>query len=194
MVNMDEKFGNRRVSWRRAVGAAAGAVAVLAAGAVTAAPAGAEPRASAHGHAVTAVTAGSFVTAGSSTNRYFEAVLLGRNEVPEPGKKVNDRDGKAVARFRISGNRLYYIVQWRKTGRPTAFHIHRGKAGVNGPVVINLLSRGDIRGDVARGSVQVGGSLLKDIKNHPTKWYANLHTAQFPDGAVRGQLHTGRRW
>ena len=110
----------------------------------------------------------------------------------EPGKKVNDRDGVAAAKFRISGNRFYYFVQWRNTGRPTAFHIHRGKAGVNGPVVIDLLSKGTIRGNTSFGSVAVKSSLLRDIKKNPKNWYANMHTAQFPDGAVRGQLHPSR--
>ncbi|MEV6038163.1 CHRD domain-containing protein, partial [Nonomuraea sp. NPDC052116] len=32
---------------------------------------------------------------------------------------------------------------------PTAFHIHRGKAGTNGPVVIDLLSNGTTRGNTA---------------------------------------------
>ncbi|MFI9847318.1 CHRD domain-containing protein [Nonomuraea sp. NPDC051941] len=100
----------------------------------------------------------------------------------------------AVAKFRISGDRFYFFVQWRNTGRPTAFHIHRGKAGVNGPVVIDLLSNGRIRGNTASGSVRVKSSLLRDIKNKPKNWYANLHTSQFPDGAVRGQLHKGGRW
>lgn len=31
-------------------------------------------------------------------------------------------------------------------------------------------------------------SVLAQIKKAPTGFYANLHTAEFPDGAVRGQL------
>ncbi|GAA1673444.1 hypothetical protein GCM10009733_083210 [Nonomuraea maheshkhaliensis] len=149
----------------------------------------------AHGHthttAAPASAAGATMSAGFARKYYFAAGLLGRNEVREPGKKVNDRDGVAVAKFRIHGNRFYYFVQWKNTGRPTAFHIHRGKAGVNGPVVIDLLSNGSIRGNTSFGSVRVKSSLLKGIKKNPKNWYANLHTAAFPDGAVRGQLHKG---
>ncbi|MGV9383647.1 CHRD domain-containing protein [Nonomuraea sp. NPDC003707] len=175
------------MSWQRVLAGAtaAGAVAVVFAGSVIATPAAAASqtiRATAHGHTT------------SSPKYYFAAGLLGRNEVPERGKKVNDSNGAAVAKFRISGDRFYFFVQWRNTGRPTAFHIHRGKAGVNGPVVIDLLSNGRIRGNTASGSVRVKSSLLRDIKNKPKNWYANLHTSQFPDGAVRGQLHKGGRW
>ncbi|MEV0388187.1 CHRD domain-containing protein [Nonomuraea sp. NPDC050643] len=204
-------MSNGRFTWRRvAVGTAAvGAIAAVAASAVIATPAAAAPdrrvsqlaqavaAPAPHGHAHAAGAAGVAETAGtvaSARKYYFAAGLLGRNEVPEPGKKVNDRDGVAVAKFRINGNRFYFFVQWRKTGNPTAFHIHKGKAGVNGPVVIDLLSNGRIRGNTASGSVRVKSSLLKGIKNNPKNWYANLHTAQFPDGAVRGQLHKGGHW
>jgi len=31
-------------------------------------------------------------------------------------------------------------------------------------------------------------ALVKDIDEHPSAFYANLHSAAFPGGAVRGQL------
>ncbi|MEU7747581.1 CHRD domain-containing protein [Nonomuraea sp. NPDC049158] len=191
--------GSGRISWRRVIGgaAAAGAVAVVATTAVTATPAAAAPewRLPHSAETVTVPAAHSRAPMTSTSRKYyFAAGLLGRNEVREAGKKVNDPDGVAVAKFRINGNRFYYFVQWRKTGKPTNFHIHRGKAGVNGPVVIDLLSKGTIRGNTSFGSVRVNSSLLRDIKKHPKNWYANMHTAQFPDGAVRGQLHNGAHW
>ncbi len=182
-MNTGKPVRGGRMSWRAV---AAGAVAAMAVGTLTVTPAAAAPQ------SAQSVTVSSSVTAHGSY--YYSATLLGRNEVREPGKKVNDRDGVAIAKFRISGSRLYFIVQWRKTGKPTALHIHRGKAGVNGPVVIDLLSNSRIRGNIATGSVRVKSSLLKQIKSKPKNWYANLHTAQFPDGAVRGQLHSGPRW
>ncbi|MFC4534648.1 CHRD domain-containing protein [Sphaerisporangium dianthi] len=209
------QMGKGRMSWQRVFGgaAAAGAVAMVAAGTVSAAPASAASQPvrvitapAAHDHTHTTGTVGAHehtqttgtVSAHEHTHTtrkyYFAAGLLGRNEVREPGKKVDDPNGVALAKFRISGNRFYYVVQWKNTGRPTAFHIHRGKAGVNGPVVIDLLSNGTIRGNTSFGSVRVKSSLLAGIKKNPKNWYANLHTAQFPDGAVRGQLHKGGRW
>ncbi|GAA5061657.1 hypothetical protein HNP84_005875 [Thermocatellispora tengchongensis] len=41
------------------------------------------------------------------------------------------------------------------------------------------------------GIVRSDAGLLADIAKSPKKWYANLHTGEFPDGAVRGQLGKG---
>ncbi|GGL13476.1 hypothetical protein Sme01_69800 [Sphaerisporangium melleum] len=198
-VEQTNKTGKANLSWsktmsRVAVGTATAALALgaltLPAGAATAAHGGHSGHSS---HTTTShPTSSQHIVHGKSY--YFAAVLLGRNEVREPGKKVNDRDGLAVAKFRIQGNRLSYIVQWKRTGKPTAFHIHRGKAGVNGPVVIDL-SKGKRRGNTLSGTVVVDDlSVLKGIKNNPKNWYSNFHSSQFPDGAVRGQLHKGGRW
>ncbi|MGS2640712.1 CHRD domain-containing protein [Streptosporangium sp. LJ11] len=198
-MNAREQLGNGRISWKLAMSrAAVGAATVaLAAGALAVpAEAAAAPAASITGAATgQASQAVQTVQTVQARKYYFAAGLLGRNEVPEPGKKVNDRDGVAIAKFRIHGNRFYYFVQWKRTDKPSAFHIHKGKAGKNGPVVIDLLSNGKIRGNTSFGSVVVkDSSLLKGIKSNPRNWYANLHTKQFPDGAVRGQLTKGGRW
>jgi hypothetical protein len=191
-VNTFEQIGGGRISWRRVIGGALAGVAtaVLAVNAVAAAPAAAASRPAGMSTAVADAE-----VAGAAKKYYFASVLLGKNEVREAGKKVNDPNGLAVAKFRIDGDRFFYFVQWKKVAKPTAFHIHRGKAGKNGPVVIDLLSNGTIRGNTSFGWVRVkDANLLKGIKNNPKNWYANLHTAQFPDGAVRGQLHKGGHW
>ncbi|MET8158307.1 CHRD domain-containing protein [Sphaerisporangium sp. NPDC005289] len=200
-MNVQQTTGTA-ISWQRLAGrVAAGAVTAVLAVGIAAIPAGAAtgPAATSAASTASVSVASAVSTAGhvsfTSKSYYFGAVLLGRNEVREAGKKVNDRDGVAVAKFRIKGDRMYYLVQWKRTGRPTAFHIHRGKAGVNGPVVIDLLHDGTIRGNSAFGSVKVKDlSVLAGIKNNPRNWYANMHTKQFADGAVRGQLLKTGRW
>ncbi|WP_436758046.1 CHRD domain-containing protein [Streptosporangium sp. V21-05] len=135
-------------------------------------------------------------TAGTATagtaDAYFAGTLLGRNEVPvSGGPAVGDKNGKAIAVVRIRGNEVSYAVRWEGTATPTAFHIHQGKAGKNGDVKVGFFMEALPGGSKAiLGSVRINdGGLLSGIKRNPKNWYLNLHTAEFPGGAVRAQMH-----
>ncbi|MER6353239.1 CHRD domain-containing protein [Streptomyces sp. NPDC001634] len=121
------------------------------------------------------------------------AGLRGANEVPVAGgPAVGDKDGAALEFVRVKGDTVSVAVTWRGTGRPTMLHIHQGAKGVNGGVKIDfskLLAKGS-KGHTVSGSVKVtDAALLSQLKTDPGAFYANLHTAEFPGGAVRGQLH-----
>jgi len=82
--------------------------------------------------------------------------------------------------------------------RPTASHIHEGRAGVPGPVVVTFFQPGvnaaslpDTLSSVA-GCVEADPALAARIAARPGGWYVNIHTAEFPAGAIRGQLHRAR--
>ncbi|MEU5437568.1 CHRD domain-containing protein [Streptomyces sp. NPDC020719] len=126
---------------------------------------------------------------------YLLASLRGANEVPVAGKPaVGDPDGAALEFVRIKGATVTFAVKWRGTGRPTMLHIHQGVRGVNGDVKVDFSEQlGSVRGgggwQRAAGSVTVKDTaLLASLKRDPGAFYANLHTAEFPGGAVRGQL------
>ncbi|MDI2129840.1 CHRD domain-containing protein [Yinghuangia seranimata] len=122
---------------------------------------------------------------------YFTATLTGANEVPgTDGKAVGDPDGTATAYVRIKGNQVAFAITWDKIGAPTAAHIHQGVAGANGPVVVPFFAAAlPDSARAATGSVKIDDAALLDrIKNNAERWYFNLHTAEFPGGAVRGQL------
>jgi len=79
----------------------------------------------------------------------------------------------------------------------TATHIHDQVAGQNGPVTIDSKLSGspllvaDGVGNIFRIVYVNGGQALtslNDLIASPEKHYLNLHTSQFPAGAVRGQL------
>ena len=74
----------------------------------------------------------------------------------------------------------------RGIDRATAAHIHRGAAGVNGPPVVNL-DAPDNDGD-EDDCDRIGDALADEIQANPAGFYVNVHTAAFPDGAIRGQL------
>jgi hypothetical protein len=112
----------------------------------------------------------------------------------EPG--AGDPNGAGVAKITLKpkSNRVCFELRWRKIGRPTAAHIHAAPAGVNGPIVRDLLTSSDtIRHEDGRGRASgcvkgVIKSLIRDIELHPATFYVNIHTNGFPAGAIRGNL------
>ena len=129
---------------------------------------------------------------GTGDATFLVGVLVGRNEVPVAGgPAVGDPDGQAVEVIRIKGNQVSYAVKWKGIGAPTASHLHAGATGSNGAVQVPFFGSAlpDTL-DAATGTVTVADQALLDkLKTDPGGFYANLHTAEFPGGAVRGQLH-----
>lgn len=66
----------------------------------------------------------------------------------------------------------------------TAAHIHKGKAGENGAPVMTLEETPEEDSVCAT----IDAKLAKDIGTKPAGYYVNVHTAEFPGGALRGQL------
>ncbi|MBC9718592.1 CHRD domain-containing protein [Streptomyces sp. TRM66268-LWL] len=120
------------------------------------------------------------------------ASLNGANEVPNnEGKAVGDKDGAALQFVKVSGDKVSFAVKWRGTAKPTALHLHQGAKGVNGGIKVDFTELlAHAKGHSATGTVTVKDqALLGELKANPGGFYANLHTAEFPGGAVRGQLH-----
>jgi len=119
-----------------------------------------------------------------------KAFLSGDQEVPvKGGPAVGDPTGRAVAHISAKGTGVGYSFAWLGVN-PTLGHIHKAPFGVNGPVVVPLFTTAvPVTVTAIAGTVNsVDPALVKDIANSPESFYANLHTAQFPGGAVRGQL------
>jgi hypothetical protein len=119
----------------------------------------------------------------------LSARLTGEAEVPGPG----DPDGFGFAGILLSDSRVCFALRWRRIAPPTAAHIHVGRRGVAGPVVVPLFSApAGLPAEVSavRGCVEdVDPDLIQAIREHPRRYYVNIHNADFPDGAIRGQLH-----
>jgi hypothetical protein len=137
------------------------------------------------------IAAGSFLLFGCETveraatdivGNNFSANLSGANEVPPA-----DPDGAGTARISTDDatNRVCVRLEVRNIAPVTAAHIHRGRAGVNGPPVITLDAPDD---DDSDDCDDVADSLLDEIKRSPADFYVNIHTAEHPEGAIRGQI------
>ena len=111
----------------------------------------------------------------------LEAELSGANEVP-----AGDPDGAGEAEVELQPGlgRVCFEIEVEDIGTPLAAHIHAAPAGVNGPVVVNFMV--DQLG--LDGCVSADRALIRQIRRTPAQYYVNVHTAEFPGGAVRGQL------
>lgn len=143
--------------------------------------------------ATAAALATSLVVGGSAVGApaTLRAGLTGEAEAPGPG----DPNGRGSARIKINGVKrsVCFKLRWRGIRNVVAAHIHRGRAGVSGPVVVTLFEAGGngISGTVKYVSGCVKGvqrALIRKIRTHPKRYYVNVHTVRYPDGAIRGQL------
>ncbi len=140
-------------------------------------------------------------------NIVLEAYLDGRAEVATGASNnriVGDPDGRGgIYVFGIDNDTqtLCYVLEVDGILQEGLMaHIHMGEAGENGPVIANLA--GPVGGDAAdclsegepgKFNLQVlGGTdagIVQAILQNPEGYYVNVHNADYPSGAIRGQLH-----
>jgi len=120
----------------------------------------------------------------------FTANLTGEAEVNAAGEpNQGDLDGSGQATIRINYGQGTLCWEIRVTGitlPATAAHIHDAPAGVAGPVFVGLSAPGS-KG-FSSGCAAVSRDKLKAILEHPEEYYVNVHNADYPAGALRGQL------
>ena len=118
----------------------------------------------------------------AQANNSLSATLTGAAEVPGPG----DTDGSGFAVVTISGTTVTYSLLVQNIAAPTLAHIHRNPVGVEGPIVVNFNPA--FNGGLATGTVQADPAIANEILGNPAGFYVNVHNAEFPAGAIRGQL------
>ena len=121
--------------------------------------------------------------------RALFAVLTGRNEVDANGRRgAGDPDGRGSFTAIVDGDQLCFGITVTNLDQPAAAHIHKARRNPNGPIVVPLTQPTDGDPGASSGCVDVDPAVAQAILKNPHKYYANVHTAAFPDGAVRGQL------
>jgi CHRD domain len=119
----------------------------------------------------------------------LQATLLGAKEVDAEGTKgTGDRDGRGGATAVLDGRRLCIGVVVKNIAKPVQAHIHRGGADVAGPVVVTITAPRQGDPGAASGCVALRRADARAIAANPGRFYVNVHTGAFPNGAVRGQL------
>ena len=115
--------------------------------------------------------------------RLLTTTLTGAAEVPGPG----DPDGTGFAAVTVNPGQglVCYEVSVSGIAPATGALIHEAPPGEAGPIVVELQPPTD---GSSSGCVQVGRALAKDILKNPADYYVNVHNAEYPAGALRGQL------
>jgi hypothetical protein len=145
--------------------------------------------------------------AADDTHPSFKATLLPANEVapnivtgPEAAASgvatidfalVKDSTGaitSGTVNFRVD------VTGFPPTTAITLSHIHTGAAGVSGGVLVNAnVNQGEITlvngaASYSRLNIAMTAAQAQQIVNNPPGYYFNVHTKDFPQGVMRGQL------
>jgi hypothetical protein len=115
--------------------------------------------------------------------RPLSATLTGAAEVPGPGDP--DGSGSASVRVNVGQGQVCYDLSVAGIAPARAAHIHEAPAGAAGGIVVHLAAPTN---GTSSGCAEVTRELAKDILRNPADYYVNVHNADFPAGALRGQL------
>jgi hypothetical protein len=118
----------------------------------------------------------------------LSATLAGVTEGAQPGDP--DGSGSATITLDPAAGTACWNMSASGIGTVNQSHIHVGAAGVSGDVVVPL----DVDGFDASTegcTSSVAANTLQGIIDNPAGFYVNLHTTEFPAGAIRGQLAAG---
>src|SRR4051812_15548585 len=123
----------------------------------------------------------------------YRATMNGKSETPKSKSKAT---GSAVFTVASNGKSIKYTLKATGlTGPAQAAHIHLGKVGKAGPVIIPICPKacklpksGTLTSKqfVKAAGVKNFAAAIKAIKAGNT--YVNVHTKKYPAGEIRGQI------
>ena len=123
--------------------------------------------------------------AADDSGRKLTATMTGAAEAPGPGDP--DGSGTATITVNVGQGQVCWEIHVADITLPAiGAHIHSAPTGIAGPVVVPLSSP-DETGH-ASGCRSVDRNLIKALMQSTEQYYVNVHTTDFPAGAVRGQL------
>lgn len=111
--------------------------------------------------------------------------LTGEAEVPGPG----DPDGSGSAEITVEpgSTKVCFKITILNVDDITAAHIHEGRLDSAGPIAVTLTTP---TGRDTERCVSSTTSIIDALLKETRAFYVNVHSTEFPDGAVRGQLTT----
>jgi hypothetical protein len=121
-------------------------------------------------------------TAATAGGQTLTTTLVGAEERPGPGDP--DGNGTITLTLNQGAGEICFELILSGIDAATAGHIHKAPAGEFGSVFVPLFGS---EGPGAK-CVPATKAQIKEIRKNPQQFYVNVHTAAYPNGAVRGQL------
>ena len=118
---------------------------------------------------------------------WFAASLAGEREVGSAG----DQDGWGLGVVGVEAGTVTYYIWVTDISEPTMAHIHAAPAGQSGTVVIDFAAAfTEVAPNTyaATGRVAAEPGTIAALLDNPAAFYVNVHNADHPAGAVRGQV------
>jgi CHRD domain len=123
---------------------------------------------------------------------YTAQPMLGANEVPASGATGTGGSGfilsEDATKLTYTGTVSGLTASTSPSSNPSAAHIHDGNSGVVGPVLYTLTLSNITSTSATFGGVVSGITAADIAKLNASGYYVNVHSAQFPSGALRAQL------
>jgi hypothetical protein len=115
----------------------------------------------------------------------FSVYLNGRQEVP-----ANNSTGSGTCMVTLNATETQVTVacNYRNlTSNAVGAHIHdNGPVGVSGPIRFDFSFTGGTSGTIGPLTFATTPAQVADLRAN--RWYVNIHTSNFPNGEIRGQV------
>jgi hypothetical protein len=123
----------------------------------------------------------------SAKVKRLNATMSGAQETP-----ASDPDAAGTAKLRLdrAKKKVCFTIRVNDAVEDVQMaHIHQGKKGVAGVIVVNLFTSPAPGPKFTGCTKNVARSVIRAILRHPRRYYVNVHTMDFMGGEIRGQLH-----
>ena len=129
--------------------------------------------------------------AASPVKQRYMVMMDGASQVPPTTTQAT-----GSVTMVVNANKMTVCARIKVTGLPlpTVFaHLHQGPVGTNGPIVAQFKPPIGMKPHSTTGSAHscatgVNPSVIAGLLDNPSDYYVNIHTTDFPSGAIRGQL------
>jgi Cu/Zn superoxide dismutase len=128
-----------------------------------------------------------FAAPATAKVKRLESRMTGAQETP-----ATDPDAAGTAKLRLDAakKRVCFTIRVNHAVHDVvAAHIHKGKKGVAGNILVPLIEAPGPGPKFTGCEKHVARSVIRAILRHPRGYYVNVHTMDFPGGEIRGQLH-----